>query len=266
MQSAHGSPFAGHVADLRPTSSPSKPRSKTQVWPTPKFKQLAATGMSPANLMVVRVLRAALPSKPKASFHGAPWRLAEAINAFRLSTENWLSHADHSPGLRFSKLLVSNALGEIMSGAFGAPAHNDPCYYTRRHVVDQLGCQLYALLGDTPPHRFVPKPPNVDKLSRELDRGWPVPPPPWERRCLYVAPKSSVSIESRGSHTFARWPASTASDRGVFQAFDDYSEALEWYDTLPLFLLFTDKASTRMLSAHDTRDSATQAATAAAAA
>lgn len=266
MHTAHGMPAIGQLAEGRSSQAPSKPRPKAKVWPRPKFSALAAAGSSPANLMVIRILHAALPTKPKASFHGAAWRLEEAIGAFREAANTWLSKADHSSSVRFNKLLLSNALAEIMSTAFGSPAHNDPCYYTRRHVVDRLGCQLYALLGDDPPHRFIPLSTKLDKLSREVELGWPVPRPAWERRGIYVANKNSVSIESRGSSTFARWPRSEAPDRGVFYAFDDHSEATEWFESLSSHLVFTHKGGTRLLSTHDTAEAASLAAAAAAAA
>jgi hypothetical protein len=258
-------PAVGQVIEARSSLAASKPRPKTKVWPRPKFSALAASGKSPANLMVIRILHAALPTKPKASFHGAAWRLEEAISAIRDAASTWLSNTDHQPNVRFSKLLLSNALGEIMSIAFGSPAGNDPCYYTRRHVVDRLGCQLYALLGDDPPHRFIPLGPKLEKLSRELDLGWPLPRPPWERRGIFLTSKSSVSIESRGASTFARWSRSEAADRGVFHTFDDHNEATEWFETLSPHLVFTQKGGTRLISAHDTAESAALAATAAAA-
>lgn len=266
MHTAHGMPAVGQVIESRSSPASSKPRPKTKVWPRPKFSALAASGSSPSNLMVIRILHAALPTKPKASFHGAAWRLEEAIGALREAANTWLSKADREPNVRFSKLLLSNALCQIMSTAFGSPAPNDPCYYTRRHVVDLLGCQLYALLGDDPPHRFIPLAPKLEKLSREVELGWPVPRPAWERRGIYVSTKSSVSIESRGSSTFARWPRSEAPDRGVFHAFDDHSEASEWLETLSPHLVFTQKGGTRLLSAHDTAEAAGVAASAAAAA
>jgi hypothetical protein len=208
--------------------------------------------MPTANLMVLRALHAAIPSKPRAAFHGAAWRHAEAIEAFRDATMHWLHSADQSSTIRLNRSLFDSALSLVMTRAFGATAPNDPCYYTRRHVVDRLGCQLYALLGDHPPHRFIPLNTKIDKLNLEISRGWPVPRPSWEKRRLYVVARSGLSIESRGMSSFARWSNSSASDRGVFQTFADRADAVDWLDSLSPYLIFTDKGATRLVSSHDT--------------
>lgn len=260
MLSASGLHPLGQRVDLRPAAPPSKPLSKTKIWPRPNFRALSAGGMSTVNLMVLRTLHAALPSKPRAAFHGAAWRHAEAVEAFRDAALWWIESADHSPTLRFNRALLESALSAVMTKAFGAPAHNDPCYFTRRHVVDRLGCQIYALLGDNAPHRFVPLQPKIEKLNLEISRGWPVPRPSWERRHMYVVASTTLSVESRGMSTFARWANSSASDRGVFQTFADHADALDWLQSLSPYLLFTDKGATRLLSAHDNESQAIAAA------
>lgn len=237
-------------------STTGRPASKVQVWPRPNYLALVQRGHHPVNVMILRQLYAGLPTKTKAKFQNSQSRLMDAIAAFRDASLEWLEQAAAPSPARLTKLLMQDALFAILARAFGAPASSDPCYFSRRHVVDRAGCMLFALLADAPPHRLLPTLAKIDLASVELARGWPTPLAPWERRSMFIVTKDSVSVETRAGATFARWPASMAPDKGVFQTFDDREDALEWQEGLEPVLVLTDKPSTRLVATHPDRERA----------
>lgn len=251
-------PLGGAVVSSSTAVSHAVP-SKTKVWPRPNYLPLVQRGHHPVNVMVLRLVYASLPTKSKARFHGAQRRLMDAIAALRDASLEWLEQATPPASSRLARPQLQAALMSILGRAFGSPSGADPCYFTRRHVVDHVGCMLYALLADSPPAHLLPTAAKLDVFNVELGRGWPNPPAPWERRSMFIVPKEAVSVETRGGATFARWPASSASDRGVFLSFDGPDDAQEWSQGLDQVLILTDKPSTRLVATHPDRDSAVAA-------
>lgn len=252
-------PPPAHPETAQHFSTDGSPK-KSKVWPRPNFGALASKGHHPVNLRVLRLAYDSMSSKPQAAFRDAGVRYREAVAAIRDAALRWLGGCDRARSPYPSADLFASALHTIYVMAFGQPSVSDPCYFTRRHTVDQIGCQLYALLGDKSPFRLVSSAAKLNRISFEVALGWPAPRPRWERRGVFVLARKAVAIENRGTATFARWPHSRARDRGVFHSFDDHADAIDWYSSIGEHVVLTDTPATRLISTHPTLDEAQAAA------
>lgn len=246
----------GRPLQTRPSTTSTPCPKKAALWPKPDYRSLVAKGHHPAKVRLLRFLWDWIPSSPRAKLPNASSYFERAVCTYRAATEAWFDTAKHT------RLVASDfhaALSSVLATAWGY-SPSDQRYASARWERSDRGCELHVLVGEKSPYARIPTAKAFDKISREIQLGWPTPRPAHESKGYFVVPASSIGIEPHGSCIHARWSLSSASDRGRFSSFTDRDEAKDFLESLPAYLVVTDRACTRIVSSHDDSPSASRAA------